>query len=253
MPRVARIKSKSKIYHIMIRGINQQNIFSVDEDYKKFIAILAKYRKKSEYKIYAYCLMGNHAHLLIKEGKEALSHTMKRVGTSYVSWYNWQYNRKGHLFQDRYKSEPVEDDVYFLTVLRYIHQNPLKAGLANDISSYQWSSYNEYINQPKIVNIEFALKMFHQERDKAIERFKRFNQETNNDQCIEMPTKRKTLSDKEVRHIVLSKYHIELATLQNTPAIMQDKVLKYLKELDGCSLRQVSRLTGFTVNKIFKV
>lgn len=253
MPRVARIKSKSKIYHIMIRGINQQNIFSVDGDYEKFMAILSKYHKKSEYEIYAYCLMGNHAHLLIKEEREALPHAMKRIGTSYVSWYNWQYNRKGHLFQDRYKSEPVEDDVYFLTVLRYIHQNPLKAGLTDDIASYQWSSYNEYINQPKIVNIEFALKMFHQERDKAIERFKRFNQEPNNDRCLEIPTKRETLSDKEINRLVLSKYHIELVTLQNAPTIIQDKVLKYLKELDGCSLRQVSRLTGFTVNKIFKV
>jgi len=73
--------------------------------------------------------MGNHVHLLIKEGKEVLSNTMKRIGASYVHWYNWQYNRKGHLFQDRYKSEAVEDDAYFLTVLRYIHQNPLKAGL----------------------------------------------------------------------------------------------------------------------------
>ena len=237
----------------MIRGINQQDIFSVYEDYEKFIAILSKYHKKSEYEIYAYCLMGNHVHLLIKEGREALSHAMKRIGTSYVSWYNWQYNRKGHLFQDRYKSEPVEDDVYFLSVLRYIHQNPLKAGLTDDIASYQWSSYNEYINQPKIVNIEFALKMFHQERDKAQERYKRFNQEPNNDQCLEMPTKRETLSDKEIRHLVLSKYHIELATLQNAPTIIKDKILKYLKELDGCSLRQVSRLTGFTVNKIFKV
>lgn len=237
----------------MIRGINQQNIFSVDEDDEKFIAILAKYHKKSEYEIYAYCLMGNHVHLLIKEGREALPNVMKRIGTSYVSWYNWQYNRKGHLFQDRYKSEPVEEDAYFMTVLRYIHQNPLKAGLTDDIAAYQWSSYNEYINQPKIVNIEFALKMFHQESNKAIERFKRFNQESNNDQCLEMPTKRETLSDKEVRHLVLSKYHIELVTLQNAPTITQDKVLKYLKELDGCSLRQVSRLTGLTVNKIFRV
>ena len=237
----------------MIRGINQQNIFSVDKDYEKFIAILAKYHKKSEYEIYAYCLMGNHAHLLIKEGKETLSRVMKRIGTSYVSWYNWQYNRKGHLFQDRYKSEPVEDDAYFLTVLRYIHQNPLKVGLTKDIASYRWSSYKEYINQPKIVNIEFALKMFHQERDKAIERFKRFNREPNHDQCLEMPTKRETLSDQEISHLVFSKYRIELATLQNAPPIMQDKVLKYLKELDGCSLRQVSRLAGFTVNKIFKV
>jgi len=131
MPRVARIKSNSKIYHIMIRGINQQNIFSVNEDNEKFIAILAKYHQKSEYEIYAYCLMGNHVHLLIKEGREPISNFMKRIGTSYVSWYNWQYNRKGHLFQDRYKSQPVENDAYFLTVLRYIHQNPLKADLVN--------------------------------------------------------------------------------------------------------------------------
>ena len=151
----------------MIRGINQQNIFSVDGDDEKFMAILSKYHKKSEYEIYAY----------------------------------------------------------FLTVLRYIHQNPLKAGLTDDIASYQWSSYNEYINQPKIVNIEFALKMFHQERDKAKERFERFNQEPNNDRCLEMPIKRETLSDKEISHLVLSKYHIDLVTLQNAPTIIQDKVL----------------------------
>jgi len=80
--------------------------------------------------------MGNHIHLLLKEGKESLATSMKRISTSYVYYYNWQYDRKGHLFQDRYKSEPVEDDAYFLTVLRYIHQNPLKAGLSDDISSY---------------------------------------------------------------------------------------------------------------------
>src|SRR6056297_4107157 len=117
--------------------------------------------------------MGNHVLLLIKGGRETLSNFMKRIGTSYVSWYNWQYNRKGHLFQDRYKSQPVENDAYFLTVLRYIHQNPLKADLVAHIDSYRWSSYTEYIYQPKIVNIEFALKMFHQDKEKAIEGFKR--------------------------------------------------------------------------------
>ena len=71
------------------------------------------YSKKIEYEIDTYCLMGNHVHLLIKEGKEVLSNTMKRIRTSYVCWYNWQYNRKGHLFQDRFKSEAVLDDTYF--------------------------------------------------------------------------------------------------------------------------------------------
>ena len=96
----------------------------------------SRYHKKSEYEIYVYFLMGSHVYLIIKEGKEALSNSMKRIGTSHVSRYNWQYNRKGHLFQDRNKSESVEKDAYSLTVLRYTHQNPLKAGLANHIEVY---------------------------------------------------------------------------------------------------------------------
>ena len=237
----------------MIRGINQQNIFVDNEDDDKFIAILDTYRKKIEYEIYAYCLMGNHVHLLIKEGKEVLSNTMKRIGTSYVSWYNWQYNRKGHLFQDRFKSEAVEDDIYFLTVLRYIHQNPLKAGLVDNIDSYKWSSYQEYISKTKIVNINFALSLFDKEKDKAIEKFKRFNEESNNDQCLEVIEKRKTISDKKIRKLMLKKFDIELALLHNEQVKNQTEVLKFLKKLDGISLRQLSRLTGFTVNKIFRV
>jgi REP element-mobilizing transposase RayT len=252
MPREARRKSKSKIYHIMIRGINQQNIFSDDEDYEKYLDILAIYRKKIEYDLYAYCLMGNHLHLLIKEGKEALSNSMKRIGTSYVYWYNWQYHRKGHLFQDRFKSEVVEDDTYFLTVLRYIHQNPLKAGLADDIALYQWSSYKEYTFKKTIVNIPFVLSLFDQDLDKAIEKFKRFNNEPNKDQCLDLPERRNTLSDKEIKNLVLKKYHLNLALFHNVPSQKQAEVLKYLKELDGSSLRQLSRLTGFTVNKIFR-
>ena len=236
----------------MIRGINQQNIFTDDEDHEKFMDILDTYHKKIEYEIYAYCLMGNHVHLLIKEGKEILSNTMKRIGASYVYWYNWQYNRKGHLFQDRYKSEAVEDEAYFLTVLRYIHQNPLKAGLANNIESYKWSSYQEYTSKIKMVNVDFTLALFDKDKDKAIEKFKKFNKDFNNDQCLDLSKKRKTLSDKEIRNLVLKKYNIDLALFHDAPSQIQAEVLKYLKELDGSSLRQLSRLTGFTVNKIFR-
>ena len=237
----------------MIRGINRQNIFHDKEDDEKFIAILAKYHQKSAYEIYAYCLMGNHVHLLIKEGSEALSRTMKKIGTSYVFWYNWQYNRKGHLFQGRYKSEPVEDDAYFLTVLRYIHQNPLKAGLSKDIASYKWSSYHKYLSQSRIVNTEYALHLFHSEKSQAIERFKQFNHESNNDRCLELPKEGKTLSDKAIKKLVYQKFHTELAILANNDTAKQDKVLKYLKGLERCSLRQISRVTGISVYKILKV
>lgn len=252
MPRIARKKSESKIYHVMIRGINQQSIFEDDGDYKKLIEILGKYHKEIEYEIYAYCLMGNHIHLLIREGREELSNTMKRIGTSYVYWYNWQYSRKGHLFQDRYRSESVENDSYFLTVLRYIHQNPLKAGLVEDIREYKWSSYKEYFGESEMVNTSYALDIFHEDKLKAIKEFKEFNNKTNNDQCNEITEVRKTISDKEIRNIFLKRYNIELVSLQNQLPEIQKDALKYLKGLDGSSFRQLSRLTGFTVNKIFR-
>jgi len=236
----------------MIRGINRQNIFVDDEDNQRFIDTLAKYRLEAEYELYAYCLMGNHIHLLLKEGNEALSNTMRRIGTSYVYWYNWQYDRKGHLFQDRYRSEPVEDDTYFLTVLRYIHQNPLKAGIADSIEQYKWSSYQEYTKEAKIVSVDFALAMFAENRNKALLGFKDFNLALNDDQCLDITAARKTISDKAIRQLVANKYKIELASLANEKLETQVEIFKFLKGLDGASLRQLSRLTGFTVNKIYR-
>ena len=145
MPRLPRQNSDSGIYHIMLRGINQQTIFEDDEDYFKFVETLENYKAISGYKLFAYCLMSNHIHILIKVEKEDLDLIMKRIAGRYVYWYNWKYYRKGHLFQDRFKSEPIEDDSYFLTVLRYIHQNPVKAGIVKSIDDYLFSSYNNYL------------------------------------------------------------------------------------------------------------
>ncbi|WP_308211980.1 transposase [Neobacillus cucumis] len=120
MPRVARVKSWSGIYHVMLRGANRQEIFHEEEDCLTFLRILERYKIKSELKIFAWCLMGNHVHLLVKEGNEPLSTTMKRIGVSFVSYYNWKYQTNGHLFQGRFRSENVEDVRYILTVVSYI-------------------------------------------------------------------------------------------------------------------------------------
>lgn len=106
MPRKAREKSESGIYHIMMRGINRQKVFKDDEDCLRFIQTLQKYKEQSDYAIYAYCLMGNHVHILLKTGTEPLEQIMRRVCGSYVYWYNDKYQRIGNLFQDRFKSEP---------------------------------------------------------------------------------------------------------------------------------------------------
>ena len=169
MPRMARKKSSSGIYHIMLRGINKQDIFHEAEDRIKLIEILNYYRDICEYEIYGYCLMSNHIHLLIKEGKETISQAIKRIGVNYAYWYNSKYARCGHLFQDRFKSETVEDDRYLLTVLRYIHQNPVKAGIVAEAIKYRWSSYSEYVNQQgMITNINFILGILNPDTTKQL-------------------------------------------------------------------------------------
>jgi len=120
VPRAARIKSENGIYHIIMRGINRQVLFETDQDCTRFIETLQRYKEICKYKLYAYCLMSNHVHLLIRECEEPLETVMRRICGSYVLWYNKKYDRIGYLFQDRFKSEPVADDIYFLTVLRYI-------------------------------------------------------------------------------------------------------------------------------------
>ena len=114
MPRGPRVKSISGIYHVMLRGANRQEIFHDDIDCMRFLEIIEKYKKVSGMKVYAWCLMNNHVHLLLKEGIEDLSITMKRIGVSYVTYYNLKYNTSGHLFQDRFRSENVESNVIFI-------------------------------------------------------------------------------------------------------------------------------------------
>ena len=153
MPRQARQASGTGIYHVMMRGINHQNIFEEQEDYYQFLNTLDLMAQSYEsdgtpagrnYILYAYCLMSNHIHLLIREREDTIGMAIKRIASSYVYYYNHKYSRDGHLFRERYKSEPVNDMAYFVTLLRYIHQNPVKAGIVNKVNDYEFSSWQEY-------------------------------------------------------------------------------------------------------------
>ena len=177
---------------------------------------------------------------------------MRRIGASYVYWYNWKYNRFGHLFQDRYKSEAVEDDSYFLTVLRYIHQNPLKARIVKDIASYRWSSYSEYIEQSTVTDIDFILDLFSNDRKKAIENFKDFHEIDSNDVCLDIEEK-KRLPDDEAIEII--KKIGDVRHSQDVQMLEKEKrnqCLRTLKE-EGLSTRQIARLTGVSRGIILKV
>ena len=247
MPRQARIKSESGIYHIMLRGINQQQIFEETEDYYKFLDIVKECKAICEFKLFAYCLMGNHIHLLIQEGSETLEQIFKRICGRFVYWYNIKYRRVGHLFQDRFKSEPVDSEIYFLTVLRYIHQNPIKASICKRIEDYAYSSYSEYLGANDLVDIDYTLQLI------SIDEFIGLNQQIAGANCLDVPNKAIVrVTDEQARLLIKKVSKCDtVSDFQDLDTATRDKCLKKLREM-GLSIRQLSRLTGISFSIIRK-
>ena len=247
MPRQARKKSKTGIYHIMLRGVNQQQIFEDQEDCDKFLQVLKECREICGFGLYAYCLMGNHIHLLMQEVNTPIESCMKRIATRFVYWYNIKYQRTGHLFQDRFKSEPVEDDAYFLTVLRYIHQNPVKAGLCNKVEEYRNSSFNEFFKDCGMTDNSFVFELI-SKKD-----FGSFNNEKASDSCMDIAEKTALkVTDEYAKQIINKisgcKNATEFQSLTNT---LKEENIKKLHK-NGVSIRQISRLCGVSKGMVEK-
>jgi len=151
MPRRARRIAESGIYHVMMRGVNRDAIFLEEEDGDRFLHALDQTRKLSGCRVLAYCLMPNHVHLVLRIADEPIGAVIKRLGVRYAGWFNRKYGRVGHLFQDRFRSEPVEDDAYFVSVIRYVWDNPVEAGLAPSAEKYRWSS-RRFLGRPSLVD-----------------------------------------------------------------------------------------------------
>lgn len=252
MPRKAREKSRTGIYHIVLRGINRQSIFEDEEDRLKLIEDLAKYKEIGQYQIFAYCLMDNHIHILLQEVKEPVSMMIQRVSSSYVIWYNRKHERCGHLFQGRFKSEVIETDSYFLTVLRYIHQNPVKAKIASDVVAYQWSSYHEYTQSARIIDKKYVLDMFSDKPDEAVRQFTKFLRETNSDVCMEIPEIKVNVNDDKLREMIRQQFGIDAIKICNEKKEKQERILRIMKEVDGASIRQIARITGVSPTRVWK-
>lgn len=231
----------------MLRGINQQQIFEDTEDCEKFLDILKECKEICEFKIYAYCLMGNHIHLLIKEGTESLEQVFKRICGRFVYWYNVKYRRVGHLFQDRFKSEPVETDAYLFTLLRYIHQNPIKAKICKRIEDYAYSSYLAYLDNNNFVDTDYILQFC------TIEEFVGLNNEEVKTDCMDISDKAIVrVTDEQAKELIRKVAKCNNASdFQRLETSQRDKYLKKLRD-KGVSIRQLSRLTGVSFSVIRK-
>ena len=234
----------------MMRGINKQAIFQSDADRRHFIAILGECKEISGFKLHAFCLMPNHIHLLMEPaGDEPLEIIFKRIGSRYAVWYNRKYQRVGHLFQDRFRSENVETDMYYRTVLRYILQNPMKAGMEKRPGTYRWSSYLAYEKGSGLLtDTDYAEKMFGG-RDALIE----FVNENNNDEAMDDTETHWRMTDEEaealIREITGCKSVEEIREMEKKK---RDKCITemYMNEL---SINQISKLLGMTRSYIQRI
>ena len=244
-----RIQSEANIYHVVARGTGKQIIFENDEDRKHFLNLFRKTLNDFDAEAYAWCLMSNHIHLLMRCPIDTLSKMMQSMLWTYAVYFNKRSDRVGHLFQERFRSEPVNDDPYFLTVIRYIHQNPVKAGIAT-IEEYSWSSYNEYMSRPWLCSIDFPLRIFG-----GVEEFKRFHAIEVDDSCIDVFLERrktKGMSDDralEIARDVLGSVSLEEVKTLDTP--LRNKEITKLKNA-GLTMLQIERFTGIGRGSVYR-
>ena len=176
MPRMARQKIEGAIYHIMARSISEVELFKTDEDKKKYIFLMKEYQKVYDFKVYAYCFMSNHIHLIVDSNGADISKIMHCINFKYARYFNTLHKRHGHLFQDRFKSKIVGDDRYLIALSAYIHNNPLDVrGYENNPESYYYSSLAVYIglreDQFDVIDKEFILNLFGKDKNKSKERY----------------------------------------------------------------------------------
>ncbi len=147
MARPYRLQGENCLYHIMSRGDDRKRVYTRPGDYHTFLDYVVKAKERYQFYLYAYCLLSNHFHLLIETRLPNISKIMHYIKGSYTTYYNVRHRRYGHLFQGRFTSIVVDKDSYFLELSRYIHLNPVRAGIVQDPAEYRWSSYRGYLGR----------------------------------------------------------------------------------------------------------
>ncbi len=179
MGRKPAVEFRGGVYHIVQRGNNREYIFKRRDDKKMLLDVFLKYKDVFGYKILGYAIMDNHYHVIMKTDMELIGSVMHRINTEFAKTYNRIKKRTGHVYEKRYKGILVKDDSYLLSLLRYVHQNPVKAKMCKSVADCQWSSdlvYRRNVGDG-LVSIDFILDMFARDRKKALVEYARFMDE----------------------------------------------------------------------------
>lgn len=229
MPRLARKLLNGEFFHITVKGINGEYIFQDDKNKNEYLKLL---KEKINIDILAYCIMDNHAHILIKtENVDEMSKYMKKVNTSYALYYNKKNMREGYVFKNRFFSQQIEDRKHLFSCIVYIHKNPVKANIVRNMEKYKFSSFNDYfgINHRNLINNENIFKLFNnKDINDNLKKFKEyhlkdslieyeFDEEINYKEMIK--AYQQIYSNKEIEKQLVYKFKLpikKIAKLMNT-------------------------------------
>lgn len=255
MPRQARTQSPTDYYHIVMRGNNREYIFNKDEQKRFFLDPIKSQEEDNLIDIVAYCIMDNHVHIVVKAGILDLTKAIKSINIKYAMKYNQQRDRIGHVFQDRYKSETIKDDKYLLQVIRYIHNNPIKAKMVKSIDDYNWSSYNEYINQNTIIESQqkqFILGYF----SNNINHFIEFHKQKDDNEYLEIKEDQEIYRLEHAQEIISTYFKekgITEAKEVTKNLVYLEGIVQELLKHSKLSHRQIASILGISKSIVHKV
>lgn len=243
MPRYSRNALNGNFFHVIVQGLNKEYIFYQDIYKKKYKQLLIKESREYNIQIIAYCIMNNHTHILIfTESIEDMSKCMHKINTNYARFYNKENDRVGFVFRDRYYTQPVMNEKHLLTCIAYIHKNPVKAGLVENESEYEYSSYNEYINKAErqVISNEAEKIAFNTEDPVKVKEMFEFIHKMRLEE-----TEILEIDEKVDYNTIIEKYKIENATTEEI--VLQ---LHYAHKLSTRNIAMLLKISRYRVRKI---
>lgn len=246
MARKPRIEYEGAFYHVITRGNQRQKIFKDKDDYERYIVILGDYKSCYKYFLYAYVLMANHIHLLLETGQIPLSKILQGINQRYTMYFNKRYRTVGHLFQGRYKAILCDKDEYLLSLLKYIHLNPVRARVIKKPEEYPWSSHHWYAKKSSsnaLIDIDQVLRMFSEDKAEARKLYRVYigDKKPVNREDIYSTIDQRILGDEEFADRVTERYEGEVSQRRRTREYTLAEIAQGVKEAHGIYLKQIRK------------
>jgi len=257
------IESKNAIYHIIVKGMEGIDIFTDNMDRNKFIQLLQKMVISHKIQFFSYVLMNTHFHLLLKTNEANLSQAMQFLNSSYAHWFNFRHIRKGHLFQDRYKSHLILSPLYLYNVASYISLNPVEAGIVDSPEEYKWSSFKYYASvsspspsclpndsPPSWLKIEEFLKFCDTNANEFIHFVKENMRNKNVEKSLNELSQVKNKFPKNI-DTILEKINLHLGDIKTNKKFRN--LLIYLLTKEGYRVKEISNFLDLTKQAVLKI